>query len=98
MQHTTTAIDKLAMGLSAALMLFGIVVLGLIEVLAGAPYSPVPLTNDAGEVIATPLIGPNLRTGLVLLGILVLLLWGLYKMASPQMVGGGTTTTELSAD
>lgn len=98
MQYKTTAIDKLAMGLSAALMLFGIVVMGVLEILAGAPYSPVPLKNDAGEVIATPLIGPNLRTAFVMLGLLVLLLWGIYKMASPQVAPGGSATTELSAD
>lgn len=98
MQHKTTAIDKLAMGLSAALMLVSIVVLGVVEILAGAPYSPVPLTNDAGEVIATPLIGPNLRTGLFMLGLVVLLLWGIYKMVSPQIAPGGSATTELTAD
>lgn len=83
MQHNYHAIDKLAMAVGGGLMLLGIVVLGFIEILAGAPYGPVPITNEAGNVVASPLFGANIRTGLVLLGLVVLLLWGLYRMASP---------------
>jgi len=49
----TDIIDKAAMALSAGLMLLGIVGMGILEVLVGAPYGPVPLTNEAGDVIAT---------------------------------------------
>lgn len=86
MQATYTALDKAAMALSGALVLLGIVVLGIVELLDGAPFSPVPLTNEAGEVIASPAVDANVRTGLVLLGLLVLLLWGLYRMAAPSLV------------
>lgn len=85
MQHTYTAIDKAAMALSGALVLLGTVGLGIVEILDGAPYSPVPLTNDAGEIIASPAVDANLRTGLVILGLLILLLWGLYRMAAPSL-------------
>lgn len=76
-------IDRIALLLSTGLMLVGIVVLGIVELLDGAPFGAAPLTNDAGTVVATPLVDPNIRTGLVLLGILVLLLWGIYKAITP---------------
>jgi len=99
MTHTKTAIDRAAMAVSGGLILLGVVVLGLIETLAGQAYGAAPLTNDAGEVVAMPLIDPNLRTGLVILGLVVLLLWGLYKLATP-MAGGNTETAavETTAD
>ena len=96
-QHTDT-IDRLAMGLSAALMLLGVVVLGVVEILAGPPYGAAPMTNDAGDVIATPLVDPNLRTGLFIAGLLVLFLWGLYRMASPRVSGERAGTTDPSLD
>lgn len=89
MQHNYDAIDKLAMAVGGALMLLGVVVLGIVEILGGEPYSAAPITNEAGEIVATPMIDPNLRTGLVILGLLVLLLWGLYRMASPTTFEAG---------
>lgn len=91
-------IDRTAMGLSAALMLLGIVVLGIVEMLAGEPYGAAPLTNEAGEVIATPFVDPTLRTGLVLAGLAVLLLWGLYKVATPDLESGDTPVAEIPSD
>ncbi|MFC5279586.1 hypothetical protein ACFPM1_12580 [Halorubrum rubrum] len=76
-------IDRAAMALSAGLMLVGIVVFGTIEILAGQPYSPVPITNDAGEVVATPLVDPTLRTAFVLAGIGVLGLYAAYRLVTP---------------
>lgn len=99
--NTTTeldAIDRAAMALGAALTLLGIVVLGLVETLAGEPYGAVPLTDEAGEVIATPFVDPTLRTGLVLAGFVVLLLWGLYRAASPDVERGETPVAEMPSD
>lgn len=79
----TDTIDKLAMYLSGGLLLLGIVVAGLIEVLAGKPYNPVTQTNEAGEVIASPAIDPNVRTALVLAALLVLFGYAVYKLATP---------------
>lgn len=75
-------IDKLAMGLSGVLAFLSLIGLGIIEILAGQPYNPAPMTNEAGEVIATPAIDPSLRVGLLIAAFLVLFLWGLYKMAT----------------
>jgi hypothetical protein len=85
MEHTDfDAIDRAATGLGLALMLLGTVVLGIVEILAGQPYGAAPVTNDAGEVVATPMVGPTIRTGLVILGLAILLLWGVYRMATPE--------------
>ena len=79
----TDIIDTAARALSAGLMLFGIVVLGLVETLAGQPFAPVPMTNEAGDVVATPLISPEVRTGFVLAGIAVMGLYAAYRFVAP---------------
>lgn len=98
MQQHTTVIDKAAMALSGGLMLLGVVVLGIVEILAGKPYGAAPLTNDAGEVIATPMVDPTLRTGLVLAGVLVLALYGVYRLVIPVEGEEATAQQEITAD
>lgn len=98
MQSNIEMLDKVAMAFSGGLILLGIVVLGLVETLAGEPYGAAPITNDAGEVVATPLIDPALRTGLVILGLMVLLLWGLYRYATTPIEGVNPSVTEMPAD
>lgn len=90
-------VDKVALAVGAALMLLGVVILGLIEVIAGQPYGAAPLTNEAGEVIATPAIDPVVRTGLVILGLVVLLLWGVYRAITVDLPAD-RTPTEVTAD
>ncbi len=84
----STTIDKAVMALSGALMTTGIVVLGIVEILAGQPYgaAPVEVTNEAGDVVNTlyPAVDPVIRTGLVLAGIAVLALYGLYKLVEGE--------------
>lgn len=95
----TTPIDAIAMGISSGLMLLGIVGLGIVELLAGKPYGAAPLTNEAGEVLATPAVDPNLRTALVIAGLLVLLIWGLYKMVTTAPSDTPTTgEADVTAD
>ncbi|GAA0554655.1 hypothetical protein ABNG02_10825 [Halorubrum ejinorense] len=79
----TDTIDKAARALSAGLMLFGIVVLGLVETFTGKPFAPAPITNEAGEVTAMPLISPEIRTGFVLAGLAVLGLYAAYRFVAP---------------
>jgi hypothetical protein len=98
MKNNITVIDKAAWALSGTLMLLGIVVLGIVEILAGKPYNAAPLMNDAGEVIASPAVDPVFRTGLVVLGILVLLLWGLYRMVQPTIEAGTESPDITQAD
>ncbi|WP_123538809.1 hypothetical protein [Halosimplex salinum] len=91
-------IDRAAMALGGALILMGVVVLGIVEMLAGEPYGAAPLTNDAGEVIATPLIDPNIRTGLVIAGLVVLLVWQLYRMAATPATEHTDRRVDTAAD
>ncbi|MEF8801969.1 MAG: hypothetical protein V5A38_09955 [Halolamina sp.] len=98
MQSNINTIDKAAMLVSGGLILLGIVVLGLVETLAGKPYGAAPMVNDAGEVVATPLIDPALRTGLVILGLMVLLLWGLYRYTLTPMGEAEPSAAEMPAD
>jgi len=94
----TTLIDKAAMALSGGLMLLGIVGLGIVELLAGQPYGAAPITNDAGEVVATPMVDPVLRTGLVLAGIAVLGLYVAYKITTPVDGTEAADRHETAAD
>ncbi|VTT87735.1 unknown [Halorubrum sp. DM2] len=87
----TDIIDTAARALSAGLMLFGIVVLGLVETLSGQPFSPAPITNEAGEVTAMPLISPEIRTAFVLAGIAVLGLYAAYRIVAPLPDGRGVS-------
>lgn len=98
MQHTTDAIDRAALAISSGLILLGVVVLGVVELLDGAPYGAAPTTNDAGEIVATPMVDPTLRTGLVIAGLVVLGLWGLYRLATPDVGDETTPTVEQPAD
>jgi len=92
----TDIIDKTAMALSSALLLVGIVVLGVVEILDGVPYGAAPSTNEAGEVIAQPGVDPAIRTGLVLAGLAILGLWGLYRVAVPAAGIDRRTTADAT--
>jgi hypothetical protein len=85
------------MALGAGLMTLGIVGLGIVELLAGKPYGALPLTNEAGEVIAMPMVDPTIRTGLVLAGLAVLALYGAYTVATPTDAAEATTERETTA-
>ncbi len=95
-------IDKAAVIVSSGLMFLGVVVLGLIETLVGRPYVPTTVeeTNQAGEVVATyvPTIPPNLRVGLVVAGIVVLMVYGLYRMAQPGEETEEAADVDTAAD
>ena len=95
---TNDLIDKAALALSGGLMLLGIVGLGIVEILAGKPFGAAPMTNDAGEVVATPMVDPALRTGLVLLGLAVLAVYGAYRFADRIEEGEAVTGHETMAD
>lgn len=102
MKQSIDAIDKAALGFSGLLMVFGTVVFGIVEILAGKPYNPAPLeeTNEAGEVVNTvaPAVDPTLRTGLIVLALVVLLLWGVYRMMSTPTEDRQSRTTEVATD
>jgi hypothetical protein len=92
----TDTIDTVALASSSALLLAGIVVLGVVEILDGVPYGAAPTTNEAGDVIAQPGIDPAIRTSLVLAGLAVLGLWGLYRLAVPAAGVERRTATDAT--
>jgi len=94
----TKQTDKAAMALGGGLILLGIVGLGLVEMLAGAPYGAAPVLNEAGEVVATPMVDPTIRTGLVLAGLAVLALNGVYKAVTADDPTEQTVGAETIAD
>ncbi|MFA1610320.1 hypothetical protein [Halobellus rubicundus] len=89
-------IDRIVMLVSTGLMFVSVVVLGVVEILDGPPYGAAPVTNDAGEVVATPMVDPQLRTGLVVAALLILLVWAIYKVLTPTD-GTATQDTATSA-
>ncbi|QLH81840.1 hypothetical protein [Halosimplex pelagicum] len=93
-----TTIDRAAMALGGGLVLLGVVGLGIVEVLAGPPYGAAPTTNDAGEVVATPMVDANLRVLLVVAGLVVLLAWQVYRMAATPGGADATQRVEMTAD
>jgi len=99
--HEMETVDKAAVLLSTGLMFLGIVVLGVIETFDGRAHVPatVEQTNQAGEVVATytPTIDPNIRVGLVVAGIAVLLVYGLYKLVQPAPEAEQPATTDTTA-
>ncbi|WP_135822137.1 hypothetical protein [Halostella litorea] len=98
MKSQFDTVDRAAMALSGGLMLLGIVVLGIVEILAGEPYGAAPVTNDAGEVVASPAVDPTLRTGLVIAGLVVMLLWGVYRVATPEAGADDSRSVEMATD
>ena len=94
----TDIIRKAAMALGGGLMTLGIVVLGVVELLAGKPYGAAPLTNEAGAVVATPAVDPVLRTGLVLAGLAVLGLYAAYAAVTADEVADNEVAAETIAD
>jgi len=87
-------IDRAVMLVSTGLMFLGVVVLGIVETIDGEPYGAAPVTNDAGQVVATPGVDPAIRTGLVVAALVVLLLWAIYKVIVPVPGEGPGTTAE----
>ncbi|WP_136688187.1 hypothetical protein [Halorhabdus amylolytica] len=81
---TETMADKVAMALGGGLIILGVVVLGLLESIAGRSAGPV---NGDGAVPDTVLIDPTIRAGLILVGVIVLLLYAMYAFAIQQHLG-----------
>jgi len=83
--------------LGTGLLFPGSVVLGFVETLTGQPHFPIA-TNSAGAVVAYGTFGPTLRTGLVVAGLVVLLLYAAYTLATPVEPAGDETTDISTAE
>ena len=78
-----TVMDQIAMALGGGLIVLGVVVLGLIESLSGAPRSPIA----DGEIASGLTVDPNIRAGMILVGVIVLLVYAIYAFATQQHLG-----------
>jgi hypothetical protein len=78
-----TGVDKLAMIVGGSFVVLGTVVLGIVEALVGSP-SPVPVTNEAGQVVAATTFPVEVRAALIALGLLVWFAAGVYKLIARE--------------
>ncbi|MFP4589937.1 MAG: hypothetical protein ACLFMX_02885 [Halobacteriales archaeon] len=76
---TTSTADRIAMLVGGGLIVVGVIVLGFLNTITNSPHLEVV---EDGTVVAEPLIPPDLRAYLVLAGLLVWLLFGLYKVTA----------------
>lgn len=67
--NNITAVDKFALYAGGALVVFGIVGIGLIEMIAGSPH---PVTGE-GQIVHEALVPISIRSYIILLGFLF---WG----------------------
>jgi len=82
-------VDTFAMVVGGGLVLLGTVVLGLLDTFIGNPY-PLPVLNEAGEVVASPTFSVEIRGTIIALGLAVFALYAVYKLfaaiVSPETV------------
>jgi thiosulfate dehydrogenase [quinone] large subunit len=83
-----TVADRAALGVGAALVGLGVVVMGVVETLVGTP-NPVPVT-EGGEVVAATTLSPELRAATVALGLGV---WFVYAVARFLWTAAGRDPT-----
>ena len=80
--QTISTADRIAMLIGGGLIVLGTAVLGFLNVITNSPHMVVV---EDGEVVAEPLISVDLRAYLIMLGLLVFLLFGLYKLTAISM-------------
>lgn len=78
-EDTLSNADRIAMLVGGGLIILGTAVLGFVNTVTGSPHMPVV---EEGEVVATPLVAPEVRAVLVALGLLVWLLFAIYKVTT----------------
>lgn len=78
----TDLADRIAMWLGGGLILLGVVGLGLVETLTGPPFAPV---TGEGAVATGATVGPDLRAGLVVAGMVVWGLYAVYRVVCPAL-------------
>lgn len=68
-------IDKVAMYGGGGLIVLGVVVIGLIEIIAGSPH---PVSGE-GQIVHEALIPILLRSYIIILGLLIWAVYAVYK-------------------
>lgn len=90
-RKTLTMVDKLVMFIGGGLVVLGVAVLGFInDFLMDAPTMVV---EEEGQIVAEPVIDPHIRGVIAMLGLLVFLLYGFYKLAGTRGADSEETVT-----
>lgn len=82
-----STVDKFAMYVGGALVLLGVVGIGILEMLLGSPH---PVTGE-GQIVHEALIPVAIRSYIILAGFLVWGLAAIYKVTAGRRI---ETTTE----
>jgi hypothetical protein len=86
-----TMADRIALHVGGGLVLIGVAGIGTIEMIAGASH---PVSGE-GQIQHEALVPIEIRSGIILLGLLI---WGLYAVyrvvATPPEFGGETPTSK----
>jgi hypothetical protein len=93
MERPTTA-DRIAMYVGGGLVLLGSVVIGAVETLFGSPHA---VTGD-GQIVHEALVPLELRSGIILAGLVVWMLYAVYKLVGTEPAGATGTADAGPAD
>lgn len=81
MNEFTTA-DKVAAYVGGGLIVLGVVVIGMLEMVAGSPH-PV---SDEGQTVHEALVSLEIRSGIIILGLLIWTGYAIYKVVGTTPV------------
>jgi hypothetical protein len=89
MSNLSTA-DKIALYGGGGLVMLGVLVIGLLDMFLGAGH---PVDSE-GAIVHDALIPIDLRAYLILLGLLILGLYAVYRLVGPAATAGPASTVE----
>jgi hypothetical protein len=85
MSELTTA-DRIAMYIGGGLVVLGTVGIGLVEMIAGSPH---PVSGE-GQIVHEALVPLEIRSYIILLGLLIWGLYAVYKVVAIKPRSGAT--------
>lgn len=84
-----TTPDTIAAYVGGGLVVLGVVVIGLIEIIAGSPH-PV---SDEGQIVHEALVPLEIRSAIILLGLLIWAGYAIYKVVATTPATAPPETT-----
>jgi len=91
-----TVADRVAMAVGGAFVMLGIVVMGVVETLVGTPNA-VPVT-EGGEVVAGTTLSPELRAGIIGLGLAIWAGYAVLRLVVTALGGAEAITGGPAAE
>jgi hypothetical protein len=86
-------LDKIAMYGGGGLVVLGVVGIGLLEIVAGAPH---PVSTE-GQIVHEALVPLGLRSGIILLGLFLWMSYAAIKVATAGPGSGGSRSAPAGA-